>query len=144
MKSKFLTDRYLKLYSTQDDLNVKLDIYCAIPGWRKKGEWNRKSRAYYESPTWRLVQSVSQFNQPNEVKMLSVINFPSNFFRHKQTIPHSGYSVNWRIRFPWTCLLFFENRPGSKTFGSMMIRDDIMGPLQWTNEAMYHYSVAKG
>lgn len=88
MKSKFLTDRYLKLYSTQDDLNVKLDIYCAM---RMKIE---KAELIMRVLHGGLVQSVSQFNQPNEVKMLSVINFPSNFFRHKQTIPHSGYSVN--------------------------------------------------
>lgn len=63
--------------------------------------------------------------------------------------PHHSLWIQCKLRvlmwFPWICLLFFENRPGSKTFGSMMIRDDIMGPLQQTNKAMCcHYSVGRG
>lgn len=44
-----------------------------------------------------LVQSVSEFNKANEV-----MNFSSNFFT--KNIPNSGYRVNRKIRFHWTCL----------------------------------------
>lgn len=43
-----------------------------------------KRRVSNGRPTWRLVQSASQFDQGNEVKMLSLLNLPGNFFRHKQ------------------------------------------------------------
>lgn len=74
-----------------------------------------------------------------------VINFPSHFFWHKQTPPLTVDTVETeRYLFMWfhcICnLLFFENRPGPKTFSSIMIRDDIMGPLQQTVTAMCcHY-----
>lgn len=78
-----------------------------------------------------------------------VINFSSNFFRYKQTpTAHSGHSLHgMRASYviPLKCNLYFENCPGWKTSGSMMLCDDIMGQLRRSNGAVQrHYSVARG
>ena len=77
-----------------------------------------------------------------------VINFPINFSWQKQTPPITVGTVETeRYLFDFLEHDSFSLNAGqaSETFGSMAIHDDIIGPLQRTDEAMCcHYSTARG